>query len=191
MKIELDSLETYNRLAKNGAQSAAQKLTALVDMDVDVTVTKVDFVPSNELGQDLDNKKYRGVEISLKEHMEGKNILLFDEDGSEEVVSSLVPASGEFGEMEKSAIQEIGNIMTSGFIDGWADHLDTSIDHNPPKMLEDIGKSIAESLTVRLAQEQDFVFIFDTQIIADKKEFNSNLYVFFRKEDIVKSLKNI
>lgn len=29
------------------------------------------------------------------------------------------PSTQGFTDMERSAIQEIGNIMTSGFIDGW------------------------------------------------------------------------
>jgi len=58
---------------------------------------------------------------------------------SKQLAQAMIPGersggsdSSGFSDMERSAIQEIGNIMTSGYIDGWANVLDTTIGMGTP-----------------------------------------------------------
>ncbi|WP_369011397.1 chemotaxis protein CheC, partial [Escherichia ruysiae] len=71
------------------------------------------------------------------------------------------------GEMGESAIQELGNIMTSGFIDSWANVLQTSINHTPPQLVHDLGTSILSPIAGRLGQSQEYAFLMDSAVRTD------------------------
>jgi chemotaxis protein CheC len=69
--------------------------------------------------------------------------------------------------MEQSAVKELGNIMTSGFIDGWANVLESSIDHSPPEFVSDMGSSIMSPIVGRMARTQEHAFLLDSMIHTD------------------------
>jgi len=56
------------------------------------------------------------------------------------------PESAGCTDMERSAIQEIGNVMTSGFIDGWANVLQTRIDISTPEFTFGPGSGMVDRL---------------------------------------------
>ena len=49
MQIDIDSLETYNGLARDGARSAAQSLSQLTGIDATVEVTNVSLMSPSDL----------------------------------------------------------------------------------------------------------------------------------------------
>jgi len=99
----------------------------------------------------------------------GYLVILFDRPSAEAVVDALVPmeTDGEWSEMEQSAMEELGNIMTSGFIDGWANVLESSIDHSPPQFVADMGSSIMSPVVGRMARTQEHAFLLDSTIRTD------------------------
>ena len=70
--------------------------------------------------------------------------------------------------MQQGAIEELGNITASGFIDGWANALGTTIDHSVPDFVDDMGRALLQSIAARLGQTQDFAYVFDVRITADE-----------------------
>lgn len=85
----------------------------------------------------------RGVNIDLSGEIEGEVVLAFDEQGRRAITDELVPADDP--EKKRSSIEEVGNIMSSGFVDGWANYLNAKIKNSPPTYIEGTAEeSIAE-----------------------------------------------
>ncbi|MEF8826387.1 MAG: chemotaxis protein CheC, partial [Halapricum sp.] len=140
MKVDIQSLETFNQLAHEGAQQATASMSQMTGIDAAVDVTKISLVSRDDIGEELNNKSFVGVEFDYEGELAGETVLVFGRDCSDSMVESLMGSAD--GEMAKSGVKEIGNIMMSGFIDGWADYLETSIDHSPPTYTEGVGANI-------------------------------------------------
>ncbi|OUJ18210.1 Chemotaxis protein CheC flagellar motor switch protein [Methanonatronarchaeum thermophilum] len=182
MKIQIDSLGSFNRMAMKGADTAAKSLSMMVNQDIDVEITKVDFIPIEELSKQMDQNKYRGVSITYQGGLQGGSILVFPPKGARKIVKSVMPLAGdeagdEFGEMEQSAIQEIGNIMTSGFIDGWADMLQTDIDISTPNYIEDNWNNMVEQ-EINQNANTDFIIAFVSKMKTVGKSIKFYFYMF-------------
>ncbi|RZN61665.1 chemotaxis protein CheC [Methanonatronarchaeum sp. AMET6-2] len=194
MKIQIDSLGSFNRMAMKGADTAAKSLSMMVGQDIDVEVTKVDFVPLDELQSQMEGPKYRGVSIDYQGGLEGGSILAFPPASAEQIARSLMPLVGgeagdEFGEMEQSAIQEIGNIMTSGFIDGWADMLQTDIDISTPRYIEGEWSDMVEG-EIDDEATGDFIIAFVSRMKAVGESIKFYFYMLPEPESLEKAMKS-
>jgi chemotaxis protein CheY-P-specific phosphatase CheC len=92
------------------------------------------------------------------------------------------------GEMADGAITELGNIITSGFIDGWANTLDSSIEHTPPELVRDSGQNIVRAVQRRLSPGQEYAFTIDTTIELNDREAEVRLYVLPETQELTEAL---
>ncbi|WP_049896972.1 chemotaxis protein CheC [Natrialba chahannaoensis] len=140
MEIDIHSLETYNELARDGAESAADALSELAGVETRVDVTDVSLLSVADLEYEFAGRTFAGVDISLGEPLSGETVLAFDEAGRDAITSNLVPTDDPA--LVEGAVVEAGNIMVNGFISGWANHLDTKVDVSPPEYVEGTGIDI-------------------------------------------------
>jgi chemotaxis protein CheC len=167
--IPFEKFEVFNEMTKSGAERAADNITTMTGLETDLEINRMSFVPIDEIPATVGDKRYVGTVMEYFGKPSGYLVILFDRSSAEAVVDSLVPTEtdGEWGEMEQSAMKEIGNIMTSGFIDGWANVLESSIDHSPPTFVSDMGSSIMSPIVGRMAQTQEHAFLLDSMIRTD------------------------
>jgi len=157
MNVDIQSLGTFNQLAHEGAEQATASMSQMTGIDADVDVTQITLMDRGDVGEALDEQAFVGVEFDFAGELSGQTALVLDEACSETLTNALLPGDAG-GEMAKSGVEEIGNIMMSGFIDGWADYLETTIEHSPPTYVEGIGKEILPTAGDTMADDQVFVF---------------------------------
>ncbi len=194
--IDYDKLDGFDRMAKQGAEEVAKTATTLTGIDTSVEIRRLNFVSLETIPESVPNEKLVGIAFEFDGLPSGYLVFLFTEESANEVIDAMVPMEitddGEgFGEMEISAIKELGNIMASGFLDGWANVLDTTIDHSPPEFIHDIGPATIDPVIIQLGENQDFAFIFDTQIMADGKEFDCDVYAIPDEADLERALNDL
>jgi len=97
----------------------------------------------------------------------------------------------EFGQMGQSAIKELGNIMASGFLDGWANVLETTIDHSTPEYIHDMGAAVIDPVVIQLGENQEFAFVFDTRVQAADREFDCNIYAIPDESDLEQAINDL
>jgi chemotaxis protein CheC len=142
MNVDIQSLGTFNRLAHEGAEQATASMCQMTGLDAVVDVTKISLVDRADVGEQLAGGEYVGVRFGFAGELAGETVLVFDREGSETISNALVPGGAADEAMARSSVEEVGNIMMSGFIDGWADFLEATIDHSPPKYVEGTGRDI-------------------------------------------------
>ncbi|MFB6078476.1 MAG: chemotaxis protein CheC [Halarchaeum sp.] len=175
--VSLDQLSAFDRIARQGAASAADHLTAMTGVRTDLEVSKLRFVPVEDVTRYVGDERVVGTVFGLNGGDDGYLAILFDAESAERVADAMIPMEREagVGEMEASAIKELGNVMTSGFIDGWANVLGTSIAHTPPEFVDDLGAAALDPLVNSIAVEQDHAFVVDTAIETPEKQFTCNI----------------
>ena len=171
MKVDVQSLGTFNRLAHEGAEQATQSLCRMTGLDAVVNVTKITLVNRANVGEQLADGDYIGVQFGFDGELAGDTVLVFDRAGSETIVESLVPGGSDDEAMAQSSVEEIGNIMMSGFIDGWADFLETTIEHSPPTYVEGDGEAMLPEPSSDEDREQVFVFKSEIEWVGESVSF--------------------
>ncbi|WP_129115112.1 chemotaxis protein CheC [Halegenticoccus tardaugens] len=189
--IPVDKLSVFNRMTKRGAERAAENLSTMTGVETAVDVSRVTFVPIEEAPRRVGDEPTVGVVIGFDGLPSGYLLFLLDEDSASRVVDALVPgasADDGLGEMGESAIKEVGNVMTSGFIDGWANVLGTTIDHTPPEFVHDMGSTVMSPVVGQLGRTQDFVFVVDSTIRAAGREFACDIYALPNERELRRAL---
>ena len=167
--VSFEKLEVFNEMTKHGAEQAAENITTMTGLETDVEVNRMSFVPIDDVPATVGDRRYIGTVMEYTGKPSGYLAILFDQPSAEAVVDALVPmeTEGEWSEMEQSAVKELGNIMTSGFIDGLANVLESSFDHSPPVFVSDMGSSIMSPIVGRMARTQEHAFLLDSMIHTD------------------------
>jgi len=171
MKVDLKSLGTFNRLAHDGAEQATRSMSRMTGIDASVDVTRVSLVDRADAGEELGDDTFVGVSFDFEGVLSGEAVLVFEEGSAERIADSLVPEHREDGSMARSSVEEIGNLMMSGFIDGWADYLDASIDHTPPTYVERDGADVLPEAPAASPRDQIFVFRSDIEWVDQSVSF--------------------
>lgn len=175
MKVDVQSLDTFNRLAHEGAQEATNSMAQMTGIDATVDVTKISLIDRADIGEELGTGSFVGVEFGFEGALSGETVLVFEEDQTEQIVESMMPGASTDESMGQSAVQEIGNIMMSGFIDGWAEHLGAPIDHTPPGYIEGDGATILPESPG--GGERDQIFVFRSEIAWEGENVNFFIYM--------------
>ena len=194
--IEYDKLDGFDRMAEQGAEEVAKTATTLTGIETSVEIRRLNFVSLETIPETVANERLVGVAFEFDGTPSGYLLFLFDEDSAHEIVDAMVPMETdsdgqEFGEMGTSAIKELGNIMASGFLDGWANVLDTTIDHSPPEFIHDIGAAAVDPVIIQLGENQEFAFVFDTHVVAEGREFDCDVYAIPDEDDLERALNDL
>ncbi|MFB6233037.1 MAG: chemotaxis protein CheC [Haloarculaceae archaeon] len=190
-QIPVNRLSTFEELAKEGAGNAADQIGMMTGLDTSVEVSRLRFVPLAGVPKQVGNDRYVGTVFELTGLPSGYLAILFGEESAQTVASSMMPGDSSedgIGEMTEGAIKELGNIMTSGFIDGWANVLQTSIEHSPPNFVHDMGESIMSPVVGKLGQQQDYAFVIDSTIEIDGQEEQCDIFALPDERELARAL---
>ncbi|WP_313692664.1 chemotaxis protein CheC [Halorarum halobium] len=191
--VPVDKLPTFNRMTKRGAASAAEKVTMMTGTETDVDVSRLRFVPVGDVPSEVGDETVAGTVFELHGEPSGYLAILFDEESAEEVAGSMIPTETDpgIGEMERGALRELGNIMTSGFIDGWANVLGTSIEHTPPEFVHDMGSAVMSPLVSKLGRTQEHAFIIDSTVRTPDGGVRCDIYALPNQRELAAALDRI
>ena len=174
--LPVETFTSFSQMVTEGSGQASADLTAMTGIDTNVDVSRLSFVPIEGVPMQLADEARQGVVLEFMGTPSGYIAILFDPDSAESIADALMPGMDADPAMRKSAIQEIGNIVTSGFLDGWADTLGTTIDISPPTYVDDIGSAIVDPLVTELAQTQEHAFLIDSAIVTPDETFTCDIY---------------
>ncbi|MFB6162993.1 MAG: chemotaxis protein CheC [Halococcoides sp.] len=175
--IPLDKLEVFQEMSRQGTERAAENVGMLAGLDIEAEVTRIDFVRIEDVPRRLGERPYAGTVVEFEGAPSGYLAVLFDEDVAASVGGALAgkPAD-ELTESHEAALEELGNIMSSGFVDGWANVLQQSIDHSPPRYVHDMGQAILDPLAAQMGQRQSHVFVINSQMHTDSMDFGCEIH---------------
>ena len=184
--IEFEKLAGFDHIAQRGATKVADNLTQMSGVEMDVDIRRINFISLDAIPSELSTESMIGVAFSFDGLPSGYLLFLFDEPSVQRLVGKSLgqEISPNLGGFEQDAIQEMSNVMASGMLDGWANLLDTTIDHSPPAYAHDMGAAVVDPLVVGLGETQEFAFVFDTRIEAVNTEVDFDIYVIPDEADL-------
>jgi len=192
-RIDVRKLELFNRISKEGARTVAENLSQLSGLEAEITLAKLNFLDVDAVRTHLGDQTEVGIHVELNDPPYGYVLFLLDPADSKDLVGHMVPgdaaAEDGFSDMERSAMQEVGNILTSGYIDGWANVLDTTIDMSTPSFTLGPAHGIVQEMGGW--PDEDLVFVLDSEIVAGGADVDLQVYTFPHVQPLVDLVQGI
>lgn len=192
--VDIRKLSFINEMAKVGTNGVADNMSKITGEDAQMEVTKTNFIDIEDIKSQLDEGKRVGVRVRLMEPPHGHILILFPEASAKKITALMLSdmiddMSSVSGEMARSAVEELGNMMASGFIDGWADVLGTTIDIATPQLVYAPAGEIVER-TAGLGGEELALF-FDSNLNVPSYEIEAEIYAFPDLQEFVEMVNSI
>jgi chemotaxis protein CheC len=162
--ISLEELAAYIRVASGSAEAVEAHLAQMTGTDAELVESHIDFVPVKRVPSLLDNAAYEGAVFESEGVVDSVIAILFDEarDGA---VAELLLGDPDAGDaMAQSAVSELGNITASGFIDEWANALETTIDISTPSHVHDAGTAVLDTVAAAYGRQADTIAVVNATI---------------------------
>jgi chemotaxis protein CheC len=195
-RVDVRKLELFNQMAKEGAGTVSDHLNQMTGLDTDIEVSKINFLDIEDVKTHIGDREQVGIYVALNEPPYGYVLFLLEPEGSKQLAQGMVGDMGDgeatdglFTEMERSAMQEIGNVMTSGFIDGWANVLDTTIDMSTPSFIFGPSHDIVDKMGGW--PDEEIAFVIDSNIVAENADVAVTVYTFPQLADLVQLIQQI
>ena len=194
LMLDIRKLRLFNQMAKQGANTVADHLSQMTGMETEMEITKINFLDIADIKTHIGHEKQVGIHIELVEQPHGYILFLFSAKSAKQLAHGMMGGMGEassggFSDMEKSAVQEIGNIMTSGFIDGWANVLNTTIDISTPRFNYGPGSQMVDDLVG--SPRDEMALVFDSRVHAPESDVEVSVYTFPELEELVALMQRI
>ena len=176
--MQLELLHQFFASATHDASAAMCRWTSgLITLSLD----EVRQMPLEDVSGefDLGDELLTMVVLTLEGELGGVMILTFDEQNGRALAASLmhrpVAAADEWSELERSALQETGNILGCAYMNALTRLVDADLVPSPPMFLQDFGASVLEQALMEQAATCEQVTICRTGFHQEGKELNWNV----------------
>ena len=177
--VDVRQLSVINDLIHQGATNVAASFSTLAGVETTIDIQSIAFVDPSDLPREIGADEVYAATIDLTEPPYGSFMLTFSNETAA-LVAELVagsPVEGELTSLQESALQEMCNICTSGFIDGFANTLDTTINMGTPNLTQTGGAAILDSQLSHVDNES-IAIVLDSTICVPEQSRELELHVY-------------
>ena len=162
---ETFNLANWTKLAKVGSTTAVSGLSQMVNRDFKISTLNIEEVSlrnaTNLIGKSED--RVIGVYLLFTGNATGHILLAFQPTTAYELIDMAmgVPngTTKTMGEMERSVLGEMGNIVGTFFLNGVADCVGLRMMHSPPAVVEDMAGALIDSVLAEAFEQNESLFV--------------------------------
>lgn len=186
-KIDLENMESVQfdvlrEIGNIGAGNATTALSKLLDARIDMRVPKVNLAGFSEITGIIGDEEQVmvGILLSLEGDVNGMMMFLLDTASAGKLVAAVLKRDEavekdiyDFDELELSALNEIGNIITGAYLSALSDLTKLTIVSSVPTLQVDMAGAILSIPAIEFSKIGDKVLLIETQF---DEESNINGY---------------
>lgn len=169
-KMYLDVLKEIGNI---GAGNATTAIANMLGMKIDMNVPSIKLLEVSDLGGMIGGEEETvvGIFLEVQNDIEGSMMFLLDIPSARYLVNKLMmmetPPDEPFGEMELSALKEIGNIIAGSYLSAMSMMTNLVIAPSIPYIAVDMAASILSVPAIEFGQFGDHALLIQTEICAD------------------------
>lgn len=173
--IQLDALREVGNI---GTGNAATALSQLINKKVDMTVPAINIVPFDDIFSSIGGDEIVvGVIVRILGDTPGNILFIFEKDTALDLVETLTGQKEEYlSEMGNSVICEIGNIISSSYMNAIAKFTNLCIMPSVPAVTYDMLGAILSTTFIESGQFDDYVLDIETLFIENNSEISGHFY---------------
>ena len=175
-------LDLLKEIGNIGSGNAATSLSQMINMKVDMQVPNVEVMETEKVVELFTDQEEItvGVYIDFTGDIQGVILTLLDQKSAGVLIKALEgkePENNMNNDMEKSVVQELGNIMTSGYVNAISMFSSLFMNISIPSVSIDMVSSILSVPAVEYGIESDKLILIENKL--DLEGENVNCYFFF------------
>ncbi len=160
--------DVLKELGNIGAGNATTALASLLQCKVDMKVPQVRVLDFKDVGAMLggEEQEFAGVYLAVEGDITGSILFLVKRDVALHLVKKLMGdmATDEFGEMERSALKEISNIITGAYLNALSTLTNLTIYPSVPDLAIDMAGAILSVPAIEFGIMGDKILLIQSQI---------------------------
>lgn len=168
---EIDSkyYDVLREIGNIGAGNATTALAQLLNMKLDMRVPKVELLEFNKLAETIcgEEEIVVGIYLFLEGDINGSMMFMLEEQSAHILVNHLMGRSpacmDPFSEMDFSALQEIGNIITGAYLSSLAGLTGLYINATVPCLTVDMAGAILSVPAIEFGKLGDRALLIETE----------------------------
>ncbi|MCI9575680.1 MAG: chemotaxis protein CheC [Clostridiales bacterium] len=165
-------LDALREIGNIGSGNAASALSCMLSRLVNIQVPKIRILDYNEVSDNFGGPETLmvGLLLSMNGEVNGMMMFLLHKDFAHMTINSLLGSDlqdfSEVGEMELSAIKEVGNIMAASYINAIASLTNLKINITVPDICIDMVGAILSVPAIHYANISDKIIFIENQFDA-------------------------
>lgn len=173
--IQLDALREVGNI---GAGNAATALSQLINRKVDMTVPAVNVVPFDDIFSRIGGEEVViGVIVRVLGDTPGNILFIFEKEIALNLIETLVgEKSDQITEMGNSVLCEVGNIISSSYMNSIARFTNLVITASVPAVTYDMLGAILSTTFIESGQFDDMVLDIETIFLQNNQEISGHFY---------------
>ena len=172
--LQLDGLR---EVANIGAGHAATALSQLTNRRIMVGVPQVKVLRIDEISDMIGTGEevVAGVAMQMLGDLTGRTVQIFPKETAEKVAGILIGRDAVdfpdgFGELEQSALKEVGNILGGAYLNALSDFLGLLLLMSVPGLAMDVTAAVLKATFLEFQEDRDYVFVVETLFNMDEVE---------------------
>ncbi|EOR20153.1 chemotaxis protein CheC [Clostridium sartagoforme AAU1] len=163
--FQLDALREVSNI---GAGNSATALSMLLGTKIDMSVPSTNLIEFDELFNSYKENEVVAVLVKVLDDIPGSILYVFEKDVALNMISKMISINEEtLTEMGISVIGEIGNIISSSFMNAIANFTGLKATASVPAVANDMLSAILVSTFVETGQHQEYVLDIETLFIGE------------------------
>lgn len=174
--MQLDAIKEVGNI---GISNAATALSQLLNKKVDITIPNVNIVSFDKFYDSISaENQVIGVLVRVLGDCPGNILFVLDNEGALSMVRKLVnPDITELNDMALSALCEVGNIISSSYMNAISKFTNLSLTSSVPAITYDMFGAMITTVFMESGQYDDYVLDIETSFIQEKNNNNTcNFY---------------
>ncbi|PUU94662.1 chemotaxis protein CheC [Halanaerobium sp.] len=183
MELDQTKKDILKEVANIGAGNAATAFSGMIGQEINMTVPKVELVKIQDLPAITgDEEEFIAcIMINFSGEISGKILLVVDMENVEKMLKLIFSTDDLPGkEMQHSALNELGNILSGAYLKAINDFTDLALDQSVPAMAYDMAAAVLSSSVIDYSQTEDHILLLETEFITEEEKLE--LFYFFIPE---------
>lgn len=188
--IQLDALKEVVNI---GTGNAATSLSLLLGQKVDMEVPSLNIIKFDELYDRYGDDEVVAVLVKILDGINGNVLYVFDKEIAFGIINKLTGENiEELDPMGESVIGEIGNIVSSGFMNAISEFVSLTAIASVPAVVNDMLSAIIVTSFLESGQHDEYILEIETLFLGDKKSpIGGHFYFIPGPGSLEKILKNL
>lgn len=180
-------LDVLREIGNIGAGNAATSLSIMIQKKVDMKVPEVRIMAIGEVPGILGGEEnlVTGIYFGVSGAVNGNIMVLMDIYSAKLLTSMLMGKSAEqevsddtpLDEMDRSALQEIGNILSASYITSLATLTNLRINLSPPALCVDMAGAILSVPAIQFGEISDHVLMIENRLFDGNNAVTANFFL--------------
>lgn len=181
-KFDKVLIDVLKELGNIGSGNAATALSTMINKKIDMDVPQVKILEFNEVSRILGDieKPVVGIYFEMSGDIDGNIMFTLDLDSAKNLVNMLfgrVDDREEIDEMDKSALSEVGNILSASYINSLSLLTGLSLKISVPSICIDMAGAILSVPAIQFGHVGDNVMFIETQFEEGERTINGDLFL--------------